>query len=126
MPDKLSKEELDIGEWIRRATDDELVIKSILRHRDAPPTPVCFHAQQMAEKYLKAFLVHHRQWYPKIHPLDKLAERLACVNWLVAVVVLLDFPASLRIQRVQLRHDLSKFILFGFDFYACGPEPHIF
>ena len=28
----------------------------------------------MAEKYLKAFLVFQKKWFPKIHPLDKLVE----------------------------------------------------
>ncbi|MDP3735602.1 MAG: HEPN domain-containing protein [bacterium] len=71
---KLSEQELQTEEWVKRATDDELTARSILKHRDAPPMPVCFFSQQLAEKYLKAFLVHQSRWYPKIHPLDVLLE----------------------------------------------------
>lgn len=70
--------DLRAAEWIRKATDDEQAAQSILAHRDAPPSVVCFHAQQVAEKYLKAFLVHTKNWYPKIHPLDALWEE--CLN----------------------------------------------
>ncbi len=71
---KSLKRDLQAEEWIKKATDDELVGKSILKHRDSPPSIVCFHSQQMAEKYLKAFLVSRKKWYPKIHPLDTLWE----------------------------------------------------
>jgi HEPN domain-containing protein len=37
---------------------------------------VCFHAQQCAEKYLKALLVLHRVDFPKTHDLEALASRL--------------------------------------------------
>lgn len=66
--------DLQSPEWVAKATEDELIARSILKHRDAPPSGVAFHAQQMAEKYLKAFLVHKERRYPKIHPLDKLCE----------------------------------------------------
>ena len=61
-------------EWIKKAIDDELNARSILTHRDGTPSCACFLSQQMAEKYLKAFLVHKKKWFPKIHPLDKLVE----------------------------------------------------
>lgn len=61
-------------EWIKKATDDELTALSILKHRDAPPNGVCFVSQQMGEKYLKAFLVDRKKWYPKIHTLVRLLE----------------------------------------------------
>lgn len=61
-------------EWIKKAHDDELFGASLLKHRDAPPSGVAFHAQQMAEKLLKAFLVDRTRNYPKIHPLDALWE----------------------------------------------------
>lgn len=74
MKEKFSPQELQAGEWIKRAKDDELNAKSILKHRDGTPGAVCFLSNQMAEKYLKAFLVSRKQWFPKIHPLDTLAE----------------------------------------------------
>lgn len=74
MQDKSSPRELLIGEWIKKANDDELNASSILTHRDATPGGVCFLSQQMAEKYLKTFLVSQKQWFSKIHPLDTLLE----------------------------------------------------
>jgi HEPN domain-containing protein len=59
-------------EWFLRAQDDELSIKDILEDRQGSPNTVCFLSQQMAEKYLKGFLVFHRKRFPKIHHLDKL------------------------------------------------------
>lgn len=74
MSNKFSPQETQVEEWIKRATDDELNAHSILTHRDGTPNGVCFLSHQMAEKYLKSFLVFQKKWFPKIHPLDKLVE----------------------------------------------------
>ena len=68
-----SKNELNIAEWIKKANEDELACESILKHRDAPPSPVCFFSQQMAEKYLKALLIFHQKSFPKVHDLKRIA-----------------------------------------------------
>jgi HEPN domain-containing protein len=34
--------------------------------------PACFHSQQAAEKYLKAFLVHNQADFPKTHDIQKI------------------------------------------------------
>ena len=59
-------------EWFSKAMDDELNANSILTHRDGAPSGVCFMSQQMAEKYLKGFLVFRQKFFPKIHDLLKL------------------------------------------------------
>ncbi|MBI2459851.1 MAG: HEPN domain-containing protein [Parcubacteria group bacterium] len=74
MKSKFSPIELQTKEWLKKAYDDELNANSILTHRDGTATGVCLLSQQMAEKYLKAFLVFKKQWFPRIHALDKLAE----------------------------------------------------
>lgn len=74
MPNKFSPNELKIEEWIKRATDDELSSKALLEDKDGAPNTVCFLSQQMTEKYLKAFLVYKKNWFPRIHPVDKLWE----------------------------------------------------
>ncbi|TSC68534.1 MAG: HEPN domain-containing protein [Parcubacteria group bacterium Gr01-1014_66] len=68
-----SPAELHIHAWIQKAEEDELTCRSLLKHRDAPPAPCCFCAQQMAEKYLKALLIFHSKNFPKIHDLKRLA-----------------------------------------------------
>jgi len=60
-----------VGEWIRKAQDDELSIKAILKEKGAPST-VCFLSQQMAEKFLKAYLINKQREFPKIHHLERL------------------------------------------------------
>jgi HEPN domain-containing protein len=59
-------------EWIKRAKDDELNILSVLKHRDGTPALVCFMSHQVAEKYLKAFLLLRSGDFPKTHSLLKL------------------------------------------------------
>ncbi|MDP3772003.1 MAG: HEPN domain-containing protein [bacterium] len=74
MQNKFSSQELLVAEWIKRGEDDEQNVRSILLHRDGTPNAACLLSHQMAEKYLKAFLVLTKKWFPRIHPLDKLVE----------------------------------------------------
>ncbi len=75
---KLSKESKKprktefIEEWLKRANDDELNIKSVLKHRDGTPANVCFLSQQASEKRLKALLIFHAGRFPKVHDLGRL------------------------------------------------------
>ena len=66
----------NIGKWLSMAEDDEQTCRSLLKHRDAPASSVCFFSQQMAEKYLKTLLIHHQQPLSKIHDLSRLATLL--------------------------------------------------
>lgn len=79
MPSRIGLD-LQAAEWIAKSRDDELNAASILRHRDGAPSGVCFLAQQMSEKLLKAFLVQERGNYPKIHSLPKLTELCIVIN----------------------------------------------
>lgn len=40
----------------------------------------CFHAQQAAEKYLKALLVWHQVEFPKTHDLDEILDLVATID----------------------------------------------
>ena len=62
------------GEWLSRANDDELSARDILNDREGAPSTVCFLSQQIAEKYLKGYLVYANQKFPKIHALDVLVK----------------------------------------------------
>jgi len=63
----------------------------------------CFHAQQAAEKYLKAFLTHHDRDFPYTHNLTRLAELCATVD--DSFRSLMPQLASLTPYAVQLRYD---------------------
>ena len=59
-----------VGAWIVRAEEDlDVAVNELARGVAAPIGPVCFHAQQAVEKYLKAVLVHLNVPFPKVHDL---------------------------------------------------------
>jgi HEPN domain-containing protein len=63
------------SEWIAKAEGDFIIAGRELRARKSPIyDAVCFHAQQCAEKYLKAFLQENEQDIPKIHNLIELLK----------------------------------------------------
>lgn len=63
------------AEWVQKAEGDLATAGRELRARRRPNyDAACFHAQQVAEKYLKAFLQDHDQPVPKTHNLVELLE----------------------------------------------------
>jgi HEPN domain-containing protein len=66
----------EVRGWIRKAESDLRNIALVLPADDCPYDTVCFHAQQAAEKYLKAALTFLGIPFPKVHDLDELLERL--------------------------------------------------
>lgn len=59
-----------VAEWIEKAQGDFNVAQRELRVRRSPNYDACcFHAQQCAEKYLKAFLVSRKVEPPRTHNL---------------------------------------------------------
>ena len=62
-----------VAEWVKKAEGDFLTAGRELRARKSPNyDAVCFHAQQCAEKYLKAVLQESDKSIPKIHNLIEL------------------------------------------------------
>jgi HEPN domain-containing protein len=55
------KDKIDLVKmWIRKAESDlKTSIHSLKIKPDPPFDTICFHAQQCAEKYLKAYLTYH-------------------------------------------------------------------
>jgi len=63
------------AEWVAKAEGDYATARRELRARRQPNyDAACFHAQQTAEKYLKAFLQEHGVPFPKTHSLIELLE----------------------------------------------------
>jgi HEPN domain-containing protein len=61
------------AEWIAKAEGDYTTARRERYARRAPNyDATCFHAQQMAEKYLKAFLQEHLIPAPRTHDLVEL------------------------------------------------------
>ena len=55
--------------WIEHAEEDFLVVENLLSAAKVPWGPVCFHAEQAAEKYLKALLISRSVRPPRTHNL---------------------------------------------------------
>ena len=64
-----------VHEWVEKAEEDYQTVQQLftLSHMDFATT-VCFHAQQCAEKYLKALIVQFKIEPPWIHTLETLLE----------------------------------------------------
>jgi len=69
-----------VREWLEYAHNDELNARSILVHRDGHPNGPCFLGQQIAEKCLKALLIFHGKYAPKVHDLLELETILLSVE----------------------------------------------
>lgn len=60
--------------WFEKAEQDKCGAEDILESRHGFANTVCFLSQQMAEKYLKGFLVYKGKEFPKIHQIDRLVR----------------------------------------------------
>ncbi|MFZ5821911.1 MAG: HEPN domain-containing protein [Chloroflexota bacterium] len=89
-------------EWIQKAESDILVAEKLLRGRKLPANDaICFHAQQCAEKYLKALLQEHGKHIPKLHDLGELLNLVvsfdpACQFLLTDLETLNDYAVDFR------------------------------
>lgn len=80
-----------VAEWVLKAEGDFLTAGRELRARKAPNyDAVCFHAQQCAEKYLKAILQENGKRIPKIHFLLEL------------LTLILEFDGSYELLKADL------------------------
>jgi len=98
-----------VQRWLARAEEDFGVAEHIL-DADVPYLfSVAFHAQQAAEKFLKAFLVHHQIEFPKIHDLGKI----------------LDLANSVAPDMAKLLADVTSLNPYGVDVRYPGDIPEI-
>ena len=66
-----------VREWVAKAESDLRAAVYLLEPRVEQPTEaICFHAQQCAEKYVKALLVLRSTDFPRTHDLEKLTALL--------------------------------------------------
>jgi HEPN domain-containing protein len=70
-----------VGEWVGKAEGDFRTAEREARVRKDPNhDAACFHAQQCAEKYLKAFLTQHQIPFRPIHDLEVLLGLITPVS----------------------------------------------
>ena len=63
-------------DWMKRARSNLQLGKAALRTRGVMPEDACFHAQQCAEKALKALLLRSDISFPKTHAIEVLLDLL--------------------------------------------------
>jgi HEPN domain-containing protein len=88
-------------DWAKYADQDWLMAKSALRRKTPLPLPACFHAQQCAEKCLKALLIAQSAPFPKTHDLltlDNLCNQAGVITGFspIDLTVLADHAVEAR------------------------------
>jgi HEPN domain-containing protein len=91
--------------WFHKAENDLLNVQNNLQSEQYASDTVCFHCQQVAEKYLKGFLAWHRVPFAKTHDLLELLKQVSQITdadaqVLAANLLLLD-PYSVSIRYPQ-------------------------
>jgi HEPN domain-containing protein len=69
-----------VRRWLSKANEDLEVAAQLLSQDPQHFASIGFHAQQAAEKYLKAFLARNAVEFPKTHDLEGLLDLMAGVN----------------------------------------------
>jgi HEPN domain-containing protein len=59
-----------LQQWKSRANDDLITINRLTEDEVIATSSVCFHCQQLVEKYLKMFLVFHHKDIIKTHEIE--------------------------------------------------------
>jgi HEPN domain-containing protein len=95
-------DEHDPLSWVRYAEEDHLMARSALRRRLPLTNAACFHAQQCAEKYLKAMLVARGYAFSKVH--DLLVLKSECEQALIPLPIPDDQLSILSYYAVRARY----------------------
>jgi HEPN domain-containing protein len=90
----------ETSRWVRKAEADLAGASDLAQTARPYHDLICFHCQQSAEKYLKAFLIERGVSFPKTHRLEDL------------LLLLLPQDASLR----RLRRTLVTLTRFAVDY----------
>jgi HEPN domain-containing protein len=92
-----------LAERINKAEADYQSAVALHRRRKAPlPDIVCYHGQQCAEKYLKAYLIAQGNTPPRIHDLEELLN----------LCVLYDATLTTRLPLVQVLNPYAVLIRY--------------
>ena len=76
-----------VQQWLGKAEQDLAAARVLFESGMEHYENVGFHAQQAAEKYVKAFLVRHQVEFPKTHDLARLRVLVAQVDAEVATAL---------------------------------------
>ena len=94
-----------VKQWMLKAENDLLNVANNLQSDAVPWDTICFHCQQVVEKYLKAVLVIHNREIPRSHDLEQLYNLIqlwipslenqkAELRWLTTYAVMSRYPVE--------------------------------
>ena len=69
-----------VKKWIAKAESDLKIAKDEMQFPEPATDAVCFHTQQCAEKYLKAFLIFHGKPLKRTHDITTLIGECAKID----------------------------------------------
>ena len=98
-PDEIRREL--VGQWVARAEADLAVARHLLAEHLPYFGAIGFHAEQAAEKFIKALLVARQVEFPKTHDLGRLLDLVATVDAALAAelapaALLTDYGVDVR------------------------------
>ena len=91
-----------VRQWLRKADEDLAAARLLMTERPDLRYASAFHAQQAAEKYLKATLVWHQVEFPKTHDIDLLLNLVATAD--SALIAGLGGAEELTVYGVEARY----------------------
>lgn len=96
--------------WIRKADGDLRAAERLIEepHVGDDHFPAAFHAQQAAEKYLKAFLVRYQIPFPKTHDIGRILDLTSQVDPVLSGE--LDAAPTLTPFGVEFRYPLDELV----------------
>ncbi|MBC8384946.1 MAG: HEPN domain-containing protein [Candidatus Cloacimonetes bacterium] len=101
-----------IHQWITKAENDLLVIRHELDTPNPTTDMICFHSQQAAEKYLKAFLIAYQVDFPKTHNIGHILNSCSKIDIefskLTDSLILTNYAVELRYPEEYYIPDLSE------------------
>ena len=95
----------DVARGLILKAESDLEALVIMLERGKALDTACFHAQQAAEKYLKAFLSFNDIIFPKTHSIEELLNLCAAINKPFTDVM--DEAVFLTEYAVELRYDIE-------------------
>jgi HEPN domain-containing protein len=99
-PDE-GKKEL-VLQWVAKASQDFDLARHLFAEEQRYLEAICFHAQQAAEKYLKAYLTYHEVEFPKTHAIEKLLRLVGRIDRDLARS--LDEASALSAYAIEVRY----------------------
>jgi HEPN domain-containing protein len=88
-----------VKQWLAKANEDLLVVEKLTEDEIIATSSVCFHCQQAAEKFLKAFLIAHGVEIRKTHNIEYLLSECSEIDKGFSVIdpkELSDFGVDVR------------------------------